>query len=574
MTVRAFAPPAGATRAVWSWLTGRRVAPYIVFGILAVLLWGYVVGPMVSTVTDSFSGGFGIYGRYFTGDGVAQQALITTLEIAVASVITAGVVGVGVALLFVRFDFPGRRLLEAVVLVPAALPPLIGAISFSLLYSKSGIVPRALQALVGSSSPPISFNGIAGVLVMHTFTMYPFFYLAASASLVGFDQSLEEAALNMGASRLRVWRTVLLPMLTPAIVSGSLLVFMISMASYTAPLLFGVSDVLTVQIYQDRTVGQFVSADAHSTILAFVSIVFLLSLRWYERRRSYRSVSKGASAVRRRVRSRFGRVGSLIAAIIATVLLVAPALTILLVSFVPEGTWTIQVLPPKYTLVNYHALTDAKVFEPVLNSLKMSGLATAGCIVVGVAIAYAVNRLRFLGRSVLDVASMLPWALPGTVVGVNLIAAFNKPSPFSFGTVLVGTFWIVPLAYFVRFMPLVFRSTAASLTQLDTSVEEAARNLGASWWLQFRTIVVPLVWRGILAGALLAFVHGFGEFVASVLIYTPSSTPLSVSIYNELYQGDFGAAAAYGALQVVLIFVVMLLTRQMEGRRRDQEVIT
>jgi len=571
--------PAGEQLRAWSsarvpWrLSRRRLTPYLVAAILAVLLWGYVVQPMLATASGSIAGGVHNYTRYLSGDGVAQRALVTTLGIAFASVLTCGVTGVGVALLFRRFDFPGRRLLESVVLVPAALPPLIGAIAFSLLYGRSGILPRALQVMVGASSPPISFDGISGVLIMHAFTMYPFFALAATAAMAGFDHSLEEAAANLGASRLRVWRTVLLPMLTPALVSGSLLVFMVSMASYTAPLLFGVSDVLTVQIYQDRSVGQYASADAHSTVLAFASVCFLLVLRWYERRRSFRSVSKGAGVQRHTVRSRPARLASLLAAIVATVILVAPALTILLVSFVPEGTWTTQVLPPQYTLLNYRALSHASVLQPVLTSLKMSAMATAACLLVGVAIAYATTRLRFIGRTALDVASMLPWALPGTVVGINLIQAFNKPSGFDLGTVLVGTFWIVPLAYFVRFMPLVFRSSAASLTQLDSSMEEAASNLGAGWWLRFRTVVLPLIWRGILAGALLAFIHGFGEFVASVLIYTPSSTPMSVAIYNQLYQGDFGAAAAYGALQVLLIFVVMLATRRIEGRAETRELI-
>jgi iron(III) transport system permease protein len=163
---------------------------------------------------------------------------------------------------------------------------------------------------------------------------------------------------------------------------------------------------------------------------------------------------------------------------------------------------------------------------------------------------------------------MLPWALPGTVVAINLITAFANPSIFALGRVLVGTFAIVPLAYFVRFTPLVFRSTAASLSQLDESIEEAARSLGATWWTVFRLIVLPLLYRGIMAGAILAFVNGIGEFVATILLYTPQYRPLSIAINDELYYANYGTAAALGVIQVILVLAALIIMRRMEDRDR------
>ncbi|WP_157452887.1 iron ABC transporter permease, partial [Brevibacillus sp. SKDU10] len=145
-------------------------------------------------------------------------------------------------------------------------------------------------------------------------------------------------------------------------------------------------------------------------------------------------------------------------------------------------------------------------------------------------------------------------------VGVNLLAAFSQPHLFGFNQVLVGTIWILPLAYFVRHLPLVFRSTSATLMQTDHSVEEAARNLGASWWYSFRRVVFPMALRGILAGTLLAFVQGIGEFVASILLFTTNSTPISVEIYKRMYSFEFGTACAYGVLQIVFIIIVLFLT--------------
>jgi iron(III) transport system permease protein len=549
--------------------------PYLLVLPLVLVLWGYVVQPMLATFTESVSDdAAGNYASFLSGDGVARTSLITSLAISAASVVLCGIVGVAMAFLLKRFAFPGRRLIEAIILVPAALPPLIGAIAFQLLYSETGILPRGLQQLLGTESPVLPFSGIAGVLIVHTFTMYPFFYLAASAALAGMDPSVEEAAYNLGAGRLRVWRTVLLPMLTPALVSASLLVFMTSLASYTAPLLFGVDQTMTMQIYINRTNGDLPMASTYASVLGIVSVLFLLGMRWYEGRRSYRSMSKGVAAHRREVTNPLGRWLALAGSVLATAVLLAPVATIALVAFSADGSWTTEVIPSEYTTKNFVTIfSDPKAFEPILNSLRMSLLATAGCVVVGVLIAYAVRRLRFVGRGLLDVAVMLAWALPGTVVAINLISAFSTGNAFSLGQVLVGTFWIMPLAYFVRFLPLVFRSSSATLAQLDPSMEEAARNLGATWWRSFRTVTLRLMLPGVLAGALLAFVHGVGEFVASVLIYTASTTPISVAINNRMYSFEIGTAAAYGMLQVLLIFVVMAVSGRLDGggRRATRE---
>ncbi|MEH1011756.1 iron ABC transporter permease [Micromonospora sp. CPCC 206060] len=548
--------------------------PYLLVLPLVLILWGYVVQPMLATFFESVGAdGAENYASFFSADGVARASLMTSLIISAASVLLCGIVGVAMAFLLKRFSFPGRRLIEAIILVPAALPPLIGAISFQLLYSETGILPRGLQQLFGTAEPVLPFSGIAGVLVVHTFTMYPFFYLSASAALAGMDPSVEEAAYNLGAGRVRVWRTVLLPMLTPALVSASLLVFMTSLASYTAPLLFGVDQTMTMQIYINRTNGDLPMASTYASVLGVVSVLFLLGMRWYEGRRSYRSQSKGVAAHRREITNPFGRWFALGGSVLATAVLLAPVATIALVAFSADGSWTTEVIPSQYTTDNFRTIfTEPRAFTPILNSLQMSLIATVGCVAVGVLIAYAVRRLTFVGRGLLDVAVMLAWALPGTVVAINLISAFSTGNAFSFGQVLIGTFWIMPLAYFVRFLPLVFRSSSATLAQIDPSLEEAARNLGASWWRAFGTVTLRLMLPGVLAGALLAFVHGVGEFVASVLIYTASTAPISVEINNRMYSFEVGTAAAYGMLQVVLIFVVMVVSGRLEtGRRSSRE---
>jgi iron(III) transport system permease protein len=552
----------------WTRLTRSKYFIYVLISPLFLVLLGYVIYPFYQTFVQSVVGEQGAtlenYQRFFGLTSTANlEALWTSVYISVISVITCAIVGVTMAFLMERYEFPGRKLLSVLILVPMALPPLVGVLSFTFLYGESGIIPRAFQVLFDLEKVPFSLKGVMGVIVVHTFTMYTYFYLTAAAAIKGLDPSLEEAATSLGSGRIRIWLKVILPMLTPALIASSLLVFMISMASYTAPLMFGVERTMTMQIYLSRTNGSLDMAATQSTILSIVSISFLILMRWYQGRRNYQNLSKGISVHRTELRSQFAKYMSMFLSFLGVIILMLPILVLVLISFSVDGRWTIQVIPTEYTLQHYVDLfTDERTWRPIWNSLQMSFVATAGNILFGVAAAYAMVRTKFKGKALLDILIMVPWALPGTVVAVNLIAAFSEPSVFSFNQVLIGTFWILPLAYFVRHLPLIFRSTSASLMQMDESVEEAARSLGANWWYSFRRVVVPMAFSGILAGTLLAMVQGIGEFVASILIYSTSTMPLSVAIFQKMYAFQFGTACAYGVLQIILIITVLFVSQK------------
>ncbi|AHN20153.1 ABC transporter permease [Lysinibacillus varians] len=552
---------------VWTRLTQSKWFVYILISPLFLVLFAYVIYPFYQTFLQSFSGEHALshYQKFFSLASPANlEALWTSLYISIISVICCALVGVTMAFLLERYEFPGRRILSILVLVPMALPPLVGVLSFTFLYGESGIFPRAIQHLFGLKQVPFSLKGIWGVIVVHTFTMYTYFYLTASAAIKGLDPSLEEAATSLGAGRIRVWTKVILPMLTPSIIASALLVFMVSMASYTAPLMFGVERTMTMQIYLSRTNGNLEMAATQSMILSFVSISFLIVMRWYQNRRNYQNLSKGISVHRSEVSSKFMKIIATIASFGGTLILILPILVLILISFSVDGAWKTQILPTDYTVDHYVALfTDERTWRPIWNSIQMGIVATFGNVLFGVAAAYAMVRLNFKGKTLLDILIMVPWALPGTVVAVNLIAAFSTENIFAFNQVLIGTFWILPLAYFIRHLPLVFRSTSASLVQLDQSIEEASRSLGANWWYTFRRIILPLTFSGILAGTLLALVQSLGEFVASILIYSTSTIPLSVAIFQKLYAFKFGTACAYGVLQICLILIVLIISEKL-----------
>ena len=573
MTPESTAEASGTVYKRPSWFR-RRLSVIVTLTVLLVVLFGYVIGPMVATARRSLSTdrietvGFSFHTwRDFFLSETQRSAIVGSITVSILTVITAGLLGTGVAVLLNRWDFPGRRLCQILALLPIATPPLMGVWAFKLLFGVGGRIPFALHEWFGVSASDFWLEGLAGVLIVHTMTIYPYFYLTVSAALMSSDVSLEEASYSMGASKLRTWLKVILPMLTPAVVAGALLAFMSSMASYTAPLLFQYTDVMTQQIVISKSNGDMRLASIIATTLAMISIVFLAVIRTYEQRKIYRTQSKGGGRQRSTVTSPLARVLIAVVAIPLTLFLVLPMIMILVLSFTAKGGWLSTILPSDYTLEWYAQMfSGADFWRPVTNSLLMSLIAVGGAVLLGAGAAYIMSKMKFRGKLGLDIAMMLPWALPGTVVAINLITAFSNPSPFAASQVLVGTFAIVPLAYFVRFNPLVFRSSTAAWAQMDPNIEDAARSLGATWWYTFRRVVLPLVSRGIMAGALLAFVDGVGEFVASVLIYTPRWIPLSIEINNQNYQGNIGTGAVYGMIQVALVLCVLLVTQRMQTR--------
>jgi iron(III) transport system permease protein len=253
--------------------------------------------------------------------------------------------------------------------------------------------------------------------------------------------------------------------------------------------------------------GELTMAMVETVVLASASLLFLWILRRFERGREFAAVGKGIGATRREITAPWAR------ALVGTIgvggvgILLLPHLTLVLVSLVPEGSWTTQILPPRYSFENYASLfANSELWTPVLNSLRMAALATAGNLLFCFVLAYLLVRGSFRGKGGLNFLMMLPWALPGTVIAMALATTFSANQPWFGRFVLVGTFWILPLAYFIRNIPLVAQAATASFRQYDFALEEAAHSLGASWTTTMRRIAAPLVLPGLAAGGLLAFV--------------------------------------------------------------------
>ena len=557
-----------------SWTT---VALFLITAV--VLIYG-VIYPNLSVVISSFqrAGNWTLANyRELLSQRIVIEAIVSSLGLSIGTVLLCAIVGVPLAFLFERFNFPGRRLFAALAALPLVLPPLVGTVAFIFLYGESGMLAHGIQNFFGLENAPWRLRGWPALLLFHTYTMYPFFYVLTGAGLRRIDASLAEAARSLGASRFNVLRRVLLPQLTPSLLAAALLTFMTSMASFSAPLLFGGDvRVLTLEIFTARQRGDVVMAVTETVILAIISLAALLVFQRYEGTRRFAAAAmKGAPRRRASIASGKARVLATIIAIVFAVVLVLPVATLILVSFAQEGSWTTQTFPTAYTVANYQRLfSDSFAAEVFFNSFTMSAIAAIAALLWSFCVVTLLRRrrekLNFAGegwRRLLSLLVLIPWALPGTVVAVSVAEAYGGPGSLLGSFVLVGTFWILPVVYFLRFMPLVVRALQASMEQLDPSLEEAAGSLGARAWQRFMRVTLPLVWPGAVAGTLLAFVIALGEYVASVLVFVPTNRPISIAIASELRDFNLGAAAAYGVVLIVFISISMMVAGKLERLR-------
>lgn len=487
------------------------------------------------------------------------RALWSSIWISVASVALAATLGVPLAFLFEWLEFPGRKTLGSLIALPAVLPPFVGVIAFLFLYGESGFVGRAVQALLGLPAAPWRLQGAGAILLVHAYSMYVYFYLFTRAGLAKLDASMLESAEALGAGRWETFRRVTAPLLRPSLAGAALLVFMTAVGSFSAPYVFGGGfRVMTTQIVASKLNGEVSLAGVESVALALVAVLGFLLLRRTEGDDLLTALGKGTAPRRRPIRRPGVRALATTAGWLLALLLLLPHLTLALLSLVPYGSWTTEALPPVLSLVNYQRLfAEPERLQPLVNSLWMAAASTGGALALAlVAGALVGGRKRWQFRGPIEGLIALPWALPGTVFAIALLMTFSVHSPLTLRWVLVGTM-LLPLGYLVRNLPVTGRAVLAGYRQLDPALDEAAASLGAGRWATFRRVTLPLLKPALAAGGSLAFVASLGDFVTSIVLYTYDNRPISIEINSSLHVSEFGVAAAFGVILMVLSAAVL-----------------
>ncbi len=552
-------------------LRGPRVPAISVigFGLIWVLLILFVLYPLTRLFYDAFTNEAGQitlanFLEFFT-DRFYLRSLWNSLFLGIATVITTSAIGIAVAFLIIRFEFPGRNLFAYLTMLPLILPPLVGVLGFVFILGRAGTVNVILHDWFGFLHPVNFMYGMHGVLLVETVHLFPLMTLSILDSMSKVDPSLEEAAESLGARGWRRFRDVTLPLTTPGYVSGALLVFIWTFADFVTPLVVGVQDLLAVQAYLN--IVQFVDRRIFrmgiviSVMLVLLAIVFVLVARNYVAIKDYSSLAY--SRVERR---RLGPVMRWVAVGLLVLLLLVssiPQLGVLLAA-VGKG-WALTPFPVQYTLEHFRQVS-IETPRFIVNSLLFSGLAVLICLVIGVPMAWIMARTRAPGRGAMDALTTLILAIPGTAIGIAYIRAFHYPLP-SIDLALTSMWFVLPLVLAVRRLPYTVRGSHSSLLLVHKSVEEAAENVGATKLITFRDITVPLVWKGILVGALFSFLMSIQEASATLFLVLGGWETVPIAIFTYYIAGSHSQAAALGVILIALCAASLYVVNRVAGAR-------
>ena len=546
-----------------------RVGPAVGVGLIWAFLILFLIYPLgrifYDAVTDE-AGRWTLANFYeFFTDRFYVRSLVNSMILGVATVVCASVLGIAVAFLLVRYDFVGRNLFSYLTMLPIISPPLVGVLGFTFILGRAGTVNVLLMDAFDMLRPINFIYGLHGVVLVETLHLFPMITLNVVDALGKVDPSLEEAAESVGARGWsKLWR-VTLPLTTPGYVAGALLVFIWTFSDFATPLVLGVQDLLAPQAYLN--IVQFVDRRIFrmgiviSALMVVLAILFLLAARHYVAIKDYSSLSYSRIERRRLSPAR----QALVIAFLSSLLLLAfiPYIGVTLAS-VGKG-WALTPLPVAYTL-QYYERVIVETPKYIANSFLYSGLAVAICVGVGVPIAWLLARSTVPGRGALDAINTLILAVPGTAIGIAYIRAFHFDLPgFDRG---LTSFWIImPLVLAVRRLPYTVRGSFASLLLVHRSLEEAASSVGASGARTFRDITLPMIWKGVLVGALFSFMTSLQEASAVLFLALGGWESITNGIFAFYIAGSANEAAALGVILIVVAAVSVAIINRVAGAR-------
>jgi iron(III) transport system permease protein len=558
----------------------HRLLSLLLYGLCAVfLIWPIwrVTATGFTTKDGHFT--FAYLGLIFT-DPLLIRGLFNATFVAVSVTLLCLLISVPLAVLNVRYSFPGKAILGAILLAPIALPPFVGAVGMRLILGRLG----PLSVLIGTAGPgQAGFDWLgrfrlAGIIFVEALHLYPVLLLNVGAALANIDPTVEQAAANLGASPATIFRRITLPLLRPGLFAGCTLTLIWSFTELGTPLMFDFNTITPVQIFNLITDVAANPLPYALVVLTLGVSVLLYAIGKIGLGRSFDAATTKA-AITWTPRRLTGKKAALAAAPFILVVLAAtlPHIAVILTSFTATGQWYRSLLPQSFTLSHYGAaMLDELAMPSVANSVQYASAATAITIILGLTISILIVRSTLRDRALIDALAMLPLAVPGLVlafgylaIGIWLKQKYGPSLPIWLNVQEYPVLFLI-VAYAARRLPYVVRSAAAGLQQTPRDLELAASNLGASRWKVLRNITVPLILANLLAGALLAFAFSLLEVSDSLILaqkaaYFPITRAI-LDLAQRLGDGLY-VASALGVWAMLLLALTLLAAYSLLGRK-------
>ena len=531
----------------------------IVVIVLLVLAAIFIVYPFAKLFYQSFfpkGGAFSLsnYAKFFSKK-YYMVGLRNSMLICVCTTILGTLIGIPMAYISTRFNIWGKRIINMAVVLSMLSPPFIGAYSWILLLGRAGFITKLLEKIgieIGS------IYGFQGILLVFTLKLFPYVYMYVSTALKNFDSSLEEASESLGVHGFkRIWH-VTLPVIMPTILSAALIVFMTSLADFGTPMLIGEGfKTLPVMIYE-RYLSEVSSnasfASTLSVVIVCCSLLVLAIQKIIIARKNYTMSAMRPPEV---VKLSTGkRILATFAVGFVALLAVLPQITVVVTSFLKTNG---PLFVKGFSLDSYRAILG-KLSTNIRNTFTFSVIAIIIMMILGLLLAYIIVRRRGKIANLLDTLVMFPYVIPGSVLGISLILAFNQ-KPF----ILTGTVLILVVSYTIRKLPFTLRSSIATLYQIDPAIEEASISLGVPPMKTFAKTTAILMLPGMLSGAVLSFIATINELSSTIILYSGKTGTISVAIYTEIFKDGYGTAAALATILTVSTIIALIIFDKVSG---------
>lgn len=482
-----------------------------------------------------------------------RNAFFNSLSVGALVGLLGVMIGYLAAFVLTRLDVPGKKLLHYLTILPIISPPFVSAVSILFLFGFNGLITKQLLHLDG-----FSIYGMHGVVLSQVFTFAPIAYLSLRGVLASISPTLEDAALNIGASRWQTFWKVTFPLSLPGIASAFLIVFIESMADFGNPLVLAGAafPMLAPQAYLEITGSFNLGRGATlAVVLILPSLTAFAIQRYYLAKRQYVTVTGKPTASTSKV------VSTPVKWLLYGLLLVFAATVVMFYLVILLGAVT-KVWGFNYSLTLDHFYYVFNVgMKSVQDTLIIAIISTPISGLLGMIVAFLVVRRSFPGKQLLEFGSILSYAVPGTVVGIGYILAFNGPP-----LILTGTLAILVLCFVLRYVPVGIQSGIAVLRQIDPSIEEAAQNLGAGTLTTFRKVTLPLVAPAFFSGLVYAFVRSMTAISAAIFLVSANWNLMTVQILNQVGSGRLGVAAAFSVVVILIVLAAVVLINAFVNR--------
>ncbi len=522
---------------------------FLIYPLLSLFLSGFK-----ETGTDAWT--LENYSKFFSRK-YYTEALLNSFKLTACVTVVAIMLGAPLAYFMSFYKIKGKGLLEILFIISMMSPNFIGAYSWILLLGRSGSVTQFLKGM-GIETP--SIYGFGGMLLVFALKLYPFIYMYVSGALKKIDVALSEAAESLGCSGLRKVFTLIMPLVTPTLVAAALLVFMNCMADFGTPALIGegyrVMPTLVYAEFVGESGGSANFAACMATIMVVITAAIFLLQKWYVNTKSFTMSSM------RPIQPK--AVGGIKGILIHLYIYLLAGLSIIpqcMVVYTSFKDTHLQVFVEGFSLESYRKVFSTAI-QSITNTYLYCLVAILVIVVLGMLIAYLAVRRKSWLTNLIDTIAMFPYIVPGSVLGITLLVAFNHQP-----LMLAGSALILIISLVIRRMAYTLRSSSAILYQISPSMEEAAISLGDSQPKAFAKVTAKMMLPGVASGAILSWITLINELSSSVMLYTARTRTMSVAIYNEVIRASYGTAAALATILTVTTVVSLLIFFKVSGSK-------